>query len=226
MRLFFTTTLLFLATQFIQAQIGITSNVNFHGVRTNENTSQSGFDPYEELDTGWEIAVNYWFRLPGKRVEFMPTLYYGFTRFDENFTSGLNEGLHEAGFQFKTNIYPFDFGGDCDCPTFGKQGPQLQKGFFLQLSPGFTYYRTENVFVQEAEAQEHTGFTLGAGIGLDIGLSNFLTLTPLVAVRRGFGVYSKVNVSDMVGTLYYDEDKLTTFQAGLQLSFRFDHKKY
>lgn len=150
----------------------------------------------------------------------MPTLYYGFAKFSDD----PKWGLHEAGFQFKTNIYLFDFGGDCDCPTFGKQGAQLQKGFFLQLSPGYTYYQTENIFA--SEAQKNTGFTLGAGMGLDIGLSNLLTLTPLVAVRRGFGTYSNLNVSDIVGDSYFDETKLTTFQAGLQLSFRFDHKKY
>jgi hypothetical protein len=153
-------------------------------------------------------------------VEFMPTLYYGFAKFSLDNT----RGLHEAGFQLKTNIYLFDFGGDCDCPTFGKQGPQLQKGFFLQLSPGYAFYHAEGIFGQ---AQNNTGFTLGAGMGLDIGLSNLLTLTPIVAVRRGFSTYSKIETSDVVGfDMGTDDTGLTTFQAGIQLSFRFDHQKY
>lgn len=218
MRLFLTPVLFFF-TLSLCAQVGISGNANFHQFRTNANTTQTQ-NPYEQLDNGWEIGVNYWFRLPTKRVEFMPTLYYGFAKFSLDNT----RGLHEAGFQLKTNIYLFDFGGDCDCPTFGKQGPQLQKGFFLQLSPGYAFYHAEGIFGQ---AQNNTGFTLGAGMGLDIGLSNLLTLTPIVAVRRGFSTYSKIETSDVVGfDMGTDDTRLTTFQAGIQLSFRFDHQKY
>ncbi len=220
MRLLLTLVLLLYALS-LNAQIGIAGNANFYKPNTNVVFGQSGF-PYSDPETGWEVAVNYWFRLPTKRVEFMPTLYYGSAPFDYD----NSQHLHEIGFQFKTNIYLFDFVGDCDCPTFGKQGPQLQKGLFLQFSPGYTYYRTQEKGLFVPEGGEHTSFTLGAGVGLDIGLSNLLTLTPTIAARRGFSTYSRFNTSDFVGSPLFRETTLTTFQAGIQLSFRFDHKKY
>jgi hypothetical protein len=150
----------------------------------------------------------------------MPTVYYGTT----TFTGDQDLGFSEAGFQFKVNVYPFDFGGDCDCPTFGKQGPQLQKGFFIQLSPGYALYMPEDII---SEFGNKSGFTMGGGVGLDIGLSNLVTITPVAALRYGFSSYADVPYVDVNGdAIGIDDPSLTTFQVGLQVSFRLDHRKY
>lgn len=203
----------------LSAQIGVIANANFNTTRSTFTDGLESADPLE-LENGWEVGLNYWFRLPTRRVEFMPTVYYA----QSSFTGNRDQGFAEAGFQFKVNIYPFDFGGDCDCPTFGKQGPQLQKGFFFQLSPGYALYMPEDSFV---EYENKSGFTIGGGIGLDIGLSNLVTITPMAAVRYGLSPYADVFYTDVNGQpLGIDDPSLTTFQAGLQISFRLDHRKY
>ncbi|PPK86333.1 hypothetical protein CLV84_3259 [Neolewinella xylanilytica] len=199
----------------VSAQVGITGFYNLNEARmVGENA-----DPVNnELDyaNGPEIALNYWFRLPKNRIEFQPTVYYA--------RSGERYGWNEAGFQFKTNIYLFDLGTDCDCPTFGKQGPQLEKGFFLQLSPGVSRHWLSTA---AENLSGKTAFTLGAGIGIDFGISNLITLTPIAALR-----YTATDFTDMI---FLNRDglevsgirgALTAYQLGIQATFRFDKKRY
>ena len=199
----------------LSGQVGITGFYNFNDARAvgefaNPENNQIAYDH------GPEVALNYWFRLPTKRVEFQPTLYYA--------RSGSQTNWREAGFQFKTNLYLFDFGTDCDCPTFGKQGPQLEKGFFLQLSPGVARHWVTTPGVAE---EGKTAITLGAGIGLDFGVSNLLTLTPIASLRH--------SITDFVDFDFTDENnnpvgngggQLTTFQLGIQATFRLDKRRY
>lgn len=218
MRNQFTFFLLFF-TLTLSAQLGVSGSANFHQARTTFFDGLENANPYE-LETGWEVAVNYWFRLPTKRVEFLPTVYYAKANSNDFFQNSVTE----IGIQAKVNIYPFDFGGDCDCPTFGKQGPQLQKGFFVQFAPGFAMYQPKS---SQLETENRSGVTFGLGMGLDIGLSNFMTLTPILAARYGFTPYTDVQFTDVNGmNIGTDQPELTTFQAGVLISFRFDHKKY
>lgn len=176
-----------------------------------------------EFEPGAELSLNYWFRLPKQRVEFLPTVYFGSAKQREGLLR-----LKEYGAQFKINFYPFDFSGDCDCPTFGKQGPQLQKGFFIQASAGYAFYNldTPDDSTFSTRSREN-GISYGGALGLDIGLSNLLTLTPIAGVRRGTADYTGFVTTDVNGQNPEElKSKLNTFYAGLQLSFRFDHKKY
>ena len=204
----------------LYAQLGVQVTANF-------NQASDVFLPgigdieVEEFEVGNEIALNYWFRLPKQRIEFLPTLYYADSKIE-----GTNTSLKEYGAQLKVNIYPFDFLGDCDCPTFGKQGPQLQKGFFLQFAGGYTLYDSE-AFVETPSFDNGSGLTFGGGIGLDIGLSNLFTLTPIAGIRFGTSPYdNRIFTDDNGQELDVDGPKLTTFQVGLQVYFRRDHKKY
>ena len=218
MRIFLTATALLFALS-LTAQFGVIANANFNDIRSTFFDGVEGADPLE-LENGWEVGLNYWFRLPQKRVEFMPTIYFGTTKF----AGAQDQGFSEAGFQFKVNVYPFDFGGDCDCPTFGKQGPHLEKGFFVQLSPGYALYMPEDGSI---EFENKSGLTFGGGIGLDIGLSNLVTITPIAGIRYGFSPIADVPYTDVNGEPNgIDNPSLTTFQAGLQVSFRLDHRKY
>ncbi len=197
----------------LSAQVGITTLYNFNDARQSvDNGTFQELSPIYE--NGPELALNYWFRLPKNRVEFLPTVYYT--------TAGDRVKWSEYGFQFKTNIYVFDLATDCDCPTFGKQGPQLDKGFFLQLSPGVARHGLRGT---PADGQS-TSFTLGAGMGIDFGVSNLLTITPLVSFRHHFGNFYESDFIDADNQPVEYRNRLTSYQVGLQATFRFDKKRY
>lgn len=132
---------------------------------------------------GWQVGLNYWFRLRKRRIEFAPELSYA--RFQMNFETGILE--HAAiGFHFNTDFYVFDLAGDCNCPTFSKDGNFFSKGFFVELSPGVTVVSNQ---VQStgtiAENTEGTDVAFGGavGAGLDLGFSDLFTITPLVRLH-------------------------------------------
>ena len=202
------------------AQFGVKASYNFHSSPLDVITSNAD-NNLPAVDNAPEIALNYWFRLPTKRVEFTPTIFFSPT----NISNTPNK-LNMYGAEMKVNVYPFDFGGDCDCPTFGKQGPHLEKGLFLQLSGGYARYQPAGASEASIVANGR-GATFGAGVGVDFGLSNLITLTPMASFRRGPGLYEGIPFTDENDEpLAFGKKSLTTYQLGLQLSFRFDHKKY
>ncbi|MEM1217192.1 MAG: hypothetical protein AAGJ82_15965, partial [Bacteroidota bacterium] len=128
---------------------------------------------------------------------------------------------------FNTNFYVLDFEGDCDCPTFSKQGPGLQKGLFLQLSPGWSYFSqtlNDNLFGVQV-TDNISAFNFGLGLGLDLGLSDLVTITPQV----GFRYYPSVEwpaLGDespiILPTEIQAESSLQQLTAGLRLGIRLD----
>jgi hypothetical protein len=77
------------------------------------------FGQSETLDSlgisqdGFQVSVEYGFRIKQKRIEFHPGLGYRTTALSEQ-----HEGDFKAfDLDLNTAIYPFDFAGDCDCPT-------------------------------------------------------------------------------------------------------------
>ncbi len=215
-RLFTLFALLFATPAFAQLTVRVAATA------PQTNWEGANEDPLAEIfdwNVGNEFALGYWFRLKNKRVEFNPSIYYGAT------SSDLGLDLKTIGAEFNVNIYPFDFGGDCDCPTWGKQGPQLEKGFFIQLTPGYTMYDLESPTVA---FENSSGFTAGFGVGMDIGINNLVTLTPIARIRRGFGGFSgELLFTDVNGEpIGLSEPSLTTLQLSLQALFRFDHKRY
>ncbi len=217
MRNLFTLCLACLLSSALSAQFGIMPALNLHEFST---TLPAGLDgQLTDLDTGYEMAIHYWFRLDKKRVEFQPTLYYAATTANSFFSR-----FTEVGVQYKVNIYPFDFGTDCNCPTFGKQGPQLQKGFFVQVAPGYSF---TSIQLADAVLRRANGFTLGGGVGLDFGLSNLVTLTPMAAARyHTADQLSEMQFTNAQGEIIDAKTSLLTFQLGLQLTFRLDERRY
>ena len=131
---------------------------------------------------GWQAGIDYWFRLKNVRIEFLPTLAFS----QQNYTlSTLAAESQLSGFHFllNTNFYLFDLEGDCDCPTFSKEGPSLQKGFFLQLSPGISYFDFNFDEIDKVASTETIAVSLGLGVGFDLGLSDLITLTPQAVAR-------------------------------------------
>jgi hypothetical protein len=133
---------------------------------------------------GVQASVEYNFRLKQKRIEFRPGLGYRFT------WNGAQENgyFKSVDFDFNTAVYPFDFAGDCHCPTFSKGGDLFKKGFFLELSPGVGYQTFTRVKSDPDDPSrlpiqsKNLIWKLGGSAGLDIGLSDPFTLTPMLSL--------------------------------------------
>jgi len=219
--------LLFMSSSF--SQIGFSVGykhldaTNWENLIANYNVSvEDGLSPLKE---GTDFAFDYWFRLKKRRVEFHPELSY--SRFIRNSKDiDLKTGM--INFSFHTNIYPFDFGEDCNCPTFSKDGSFMEKGLFLQISPVVSYM--SNSFTDEAGTEKNNdiAYGLGLGVGIDFGLSDFITITPILRysylldaewkdldkhLNRDFEGAADKNVSD-----------ITTLYIGFRLGFRFDER--
>lgn len=168
----------------VKAQFGINAGYQVNQIdgwalNTNGITS-------DITGNGVAVGLDYWFRLKNQRIEFLPELNY--TSF-ESIHFENNDFIDEVGFKieffsfyFNTNIYLLDFLGDCDCPTFSKQNNFFKKGFFIQISPGLTLPNFEYTNDQASQSGSIQA-NIALGAGLDIGLTDLITLTPLIRAR-------------------------------------------
>lgn len=132
---------------------------------------------------GWQMGIDYWFRLPKLRIEFTPELNYASQSL--NIVDGPELQTDWFSFFFHTNIYLLDLANDCNCPTFSKQNDFFAKGFFLQISPGVSMPLFRNN-LPTSNANPSIGKlspNLGAGLGLDLGISDLVTLSPQIGLR-------------------------------------------
>jgi len=199
------------------------------------NEHQLNVTNAKSFANGIHLGVDYWFRLKNYRVEFLPELSYSrFSRFWANEDGLITEekiGSNFVGFHFNTNFYVFDFKGDCDCPTFSKDGNDMQKGFFIQVAPGVDYvfntYKNDEI----SETSTDVVPSVGIGVGIDFGLNNFMTITPMVKVHQYFGVnWDGLNTYFENGTTTIspelNENNITQFFAGIRIGLRLDANQY
>ena len=165
---------------------------------------------------GIHAGLEYHFRLKSNRIEFHPMLGYR-----KSFANDGDIGYYTSlDFDFNTAIYPFDFEGDCNCPTFSKQGALVKKGFFFELQPGIGYQTIKHSVLGNAESSNMV-FKLGGAAGLDIGMSDHWTLTPFVSGTRIFsGEWEVLQVDGANGEL----DARLQFGGGLRLTYSVDDK--
>jgi len=202
----------------LQSQVTISGKfVSHNGDYLAETHSESG--------TGYEVGLGYWFRLKNKRIEFTPEI--GFTNIDSELRGATNnredvllEGF--SGFSINSNvlIYPLDFHSDCNvCPTFSKEGGLIKKGFHCVINPA--YYRKSYQYgplIDLAEEPVINDLRLNLGAGLDIGVTNILTLVP--HITYGFSIIkNEVSFGDPL-------ESSRQLQAGLRAIFRFDKDKW
>ncbi|MEL6867411.1 MAG: hypothetical protein AAFP19_23500 [Bacteroidota bacterium] len=225
MRPLITITLLFFLINSLSAQLGANAGIK----RMNAPEWEAIFEGESFLDQGFKVGVDYWFRLKNRRIEFTPELSYSrFASTIDHFTEGNAQDFSstQLGFHFNTNIYILDLGEDCDCPTFDKDGTILDKGLFVQVSPGLSLFQNRYEGLEEVKSND-TVFSLGIGLGLDIGLTNFVTLTPLISFHRFFNAEWEdlILLATDGREISGDAGETTSpnqFFAGLKLGFRFD----
>jgi len=234
------TTIFFLFTLnalLLQAQAGATvSYVNLDAPNWNQLMKESTiyqFDNEGQFSPALNFGIDYWFRLPKVRIEFLPTL--SFSKFSEQPISLLPDlaapstlDLSVAALTLHTNIYFLDFLGDCDCPTFSKQDPLFKKGLFVQVSPGFVGAIQSlgdiSTVNNDRLLNVESALSMGLGLGLDIGFSDLFTLTPFVRAKRHFNVNWNDFEYQMTGqkpeNSPNDTNHLTQFEAGLRFGIR------
>lgn len=211
-------------------QFGVRPFVNFENHQSLESTIRDqGGSSIRIGYPGYGAGINYWFMLKKKRIEFLPELSFSYAgNFIDNATS---VSLQRFGLQIHTQIYALDFNEDCNCPTFAKQGPSINKGFFIHLTPGVNYQQfsftldkssSNPDFNQKVNSNQLT-WSAGLGLGLDLGLSELITLTPIASYYfYGSGDYDLV-VSR--GGTETKNTSFTTWQFSTRLGFRFDYKR-
>jgi len=125
-----------------------------------------------------------------------------------------------------THFYLFDLTGDCDCPTFSKDGGFVKKGFYVELSPGLSYASSTIKGITGDPSNSSFVPSLGLGLGVDIGLSDLLTITPMIRFRRYFGaewenLVENLNLEEP-SQLSFDaqETGIETFSFGIRLGIR------
>ena len=156
-----------------------------------EDPNLSGDGDFDIPGNGPSLSVDYEIRLQNVRIVFLPEANAAYYR-----KEGPDRSVSEA-FAFSLfmhgQFYFLDFYGDCDCPTFSKRGTLLQKGLFFPVSPGLSFLDNKvEVPFQGNDPQGRDpvrlkkgqlAFSIGAGLGLDIGLSELFTLTPGLEAR-------------------------------------------
>jgi hypothetical protein len=168
------------------------------------------------------FGIDYHFRMKNKRIEFLPGL--SLLRSHTN----LNDGITELNFRavnlfFNTRFYILDLNEDCDCPTFSKQGDFFGKGFFVMFTPVLSLYEVSfQPDPLETASASGVAYGFAGGMGLDIGISTAITLTPFV------NYYYMFNYDWPELQQYFPQAELQTetrnqrLELGVRVGYRFD----
>jgi hypothetical protein len=217
---------------YADAQIGLRLKYNLNDFETWNNDLVKRFSTDKTLfSTGYETGIDYWFRLKKYRIEFLPEVSFALasTKFENPFIGRFE--FKALYFQFNTQIYFLDFKGDCDCPTFSKQGSTIKKGLFVHITPGFSSFKASgkpnpilsSIPIVKGEA-EGWNYKLGVGIGQDFGWNNLITITPILSYNiLDPLVWDKLSFGN--GT--YEESKTSQkqWQVTIRIGYRHDYKK-
>lgn len=180
------------------------------------------------FENHFEVGVDRWFKPGTMRAEYMLEASFGRAS-----TSLTPPGFSTAGVYTntmfglgsKSNIYIFDFFGDCDCPTFTKQGTFFKKGFFLQWNAKVNYWlKDANFFVR---GDNGVTVDVGGGIGIDIGISDLITISPVITYHyfpwitwRQYGLQHGRTIQNL-----NDKITATMFKFGFRIGLRSDYMK-
>lgn len=193
----------------------------------------NNYDKWDQISEDYipnhmEAGVSYWFRLKNYRLEFLPELIVGFAPSSSYTFKAVDyaDKFQYGEFRFNTHFYLFDLKEDCDCPTFSKQSPSLLKGLYVFIAPGVRYSQRK---VNLSDASTPPGFsfdndqvlmTLGAGLGFDIGLNDFVTLSPSAGVILSLN--DEVN-NAVTNNLEIEKDSWNSILFSLRMMMRFDY---
>ncbi len=227
----------------ISAQIGLSTQYNTiqHPVWTEifESSNLYDFEQGYTFPNTTGFGVDYWLHPFQYRIEFFPTLAYNkftdskLTIFDGSFRPSPDKfELTMIEFSVPTRIYPLDIEGECDCPTWGKDGSLIKKGFFIagivglsqiNLDTQYSEFSSNGQIVTYNYENNSTVFHAGIGTGLDIGINKYITLTPFVNYKVHFNAEGESIQSAVLANGVFFEDtnsNINQLQFGLRLGFQ------
>jgi hypothetical protein len=190
----------FFTASLAKGQVGIQG----HYFSLNSNGEQS------EIYNSFTAGADYWFRLKNVRLEFRP--FVGYERLQGR---NSDQSFQSISLEFQTFFYPMDWFNDCQCPTFGKTNDFIKKGFFFTAAPyvGFPISASNG-----ATTATDLVWGLKAGVGIDIGLSDYVTISPIARLAYFHDQISRLEGVDRQGSI--------GFQVGLILGFRWDTENF
>ena len=218
------------------AQIGVNVGYNVNNALDwkvkNANNDEAIANFYTN---GMSYGIDYWFRVKKYRIEFTPEVNFSSVS-TKNTVGDINFQSTVSTFNFfaNTNFYIFEFKGDCNCPTFSKPGLELEKGFFIRLSPGVSYFTgklsSQNTDLTTEFKDNSLAYSVGVGIGIDFGISDFITITPIITYRYYFSPKWEnlpLAVASTTQEWVYPTEitDISQIYGGIRLGVRFDYRK-
>lgn len=220
----------FLGAFSAMGQFGMRSSYNLNNASEwNDYFSVVDINGKKVFDRSLSYSLDYWIRLPQKRVEFYPFISYH-TASSSLSTRPVDLSFRQVGFGINSHIYFLDFIGDCDCPTFSKQGGLFKKGLFLLAGIGADYSQKQiddKALINNNVSYEdgNLDFKIAIGIGFDIGVNDFLTVSPILQYQyypdiswhelpTRLGLTGENNINSALGQL----------QLGVRLGIRLDYE--
>ena len=213
-------TLLFIQTS--SGQIGLELATTHHNVNSEASNPVSG-NNLDDAYQSFELGINYWLRLKNYRLEFLPGVKLGFGQNKVAIGNIQDLKFNELTAQINvtTQIYPFSFKDDCNCPTFKKTGNFFTKGFHFIIQPAYIFSHRSFTPETEAYLNNQQLFAIGLGAGLDFGLSKLWTLSPSIIFAPVFGDHYLSQEVDGSRTSITHH----ALSIGLKLMYRRDYKK-
>lgn len=221
---------------FLQAQLGLSGSYTWFKSNELATYMEENISDHQQeyfFKNSYQLGLNYWFRLKNVRIEFLPEVRY--SQFQASPQSSMDTATfswQSFSFHWNTRVYPLNFYGDCDCPTWSKQEPWLEKGLYLELSPGIHYlvqsYQSGQSLGTYADVTDWA-YSIGLGAGIDIGLSDWITITPYGRITRvldgswtdfeSYPVWDAVDQKEPLPDPY----SLWIPEAGVHLGIRWKH---
>lgn len=210
----------------VSGKYSINSYPEWEEIIDGSSISNSGF-----VGDGFEYGISYWFRLKNYRVEFLPEISMQNLKSVDQSNQAYGFAKQSYYLGFNTQIYTLDIEGDCNCPTWGKDGSFVQKGFFVGLNPAIGYHTLEIEDIEIPAGNQTVNkinFRMGVSTGLDIGITKWITITPYAVLNYtpALGWDNLENVASFGAVdMNIDKSKIWEIQPGLRLMFRPDYLK-
>lgn len=208
--------LLMFCSTVVWGQIGIGAGYrSFHADEWLTVINQYGTGNNYSNPSGFSFSIDYRVRIKKVRIELFPELAFSSLKND---TGGGALENNIFGVHLNANIYLFDLEGDCDCPTWSKSGNVFQKGFFLQAAPGVNNMEIQFNSITEVDSKRDFFWDIGVGAGVDIGIAEFLTITPIV--KYYFAPNAKWEyLEDLTANEVSTKSNVGQFYAGVRMGF-------